>query len=145
MKQQEERTLHDLEERYQNALQDTISEQEVQQFRQVFEHAWVKRSLWNRVFGKPLNAGLLAIVIVFAGLGSGYSLMNRTVKTKTSERPDPILTPGQRIVDDPELMALFPKVNHPTLISSEPDNKPDESKYLVHGYLENDIQVVWEY
>lgn len=145
MKQTNDQSIQDLETRYQNALNEDVSTQQMQQFRHVFEEAWMKRSLWSRIFGKPLHAGILAVILVLAGLGSGYGLMSHQTNSSPSIFPNPILMPGQRIVEDPELMGLFPKVNQPTLISSQLPQKPDQAKYMVHGYLEDDIQIVWEY
>lgn len=145
MKRTDDQIIQELETRYQNALHEDVSSQQMQQFRYVFEEAWLKRSLWSRIFGKPLHAGILAVILVLAGLGSGYGLISQKINSNSTILPNPILMPGQRIVENSELMGLFPKVNHPTLISSRLPQKPDQAKYMMHGYLEDDIQVVWEY
>ncbi|MDP8244880.1 MAG: hypothetical protein P9L94_12410 [Candidatus Hinthialibacter antarcticus] len=135
----------EMKKRFDSALDESVSSDEVNQFRRLFEQSWSRRTFWGRIAGKPLNVFLLGAVIVFVGIGTSYSLMLNKNSQETGLYAGPVLMPGQHIVDDPGLVALFPKIEHPTLISNQSSDQPEKSSFMIHGYLEDDIQVVWKY
>ncbi len=138
---------HDLDhqpvqKRFQTALQDDVPSHDIDQFRTMFEQSWQRRTVWGRVLRAPVVLVLVGVMILLAGLNAGDSLLFSSQDAQT-QSSGLVLMPGQHIVDDPQLIALFPRLDNPTLVSNQ--SQPDKSGFMVHGYLDEDIQVVWNY
>ncbi len=146
MNQEENQSIHAIENRFADAMNDEILEVDIMKFRQTFEDAWQKRRWYHRLATKPLFVLLSTIVLFSSVLGAGYSLVHSDARANESALASPILMPGQQVVNQPELLSLFPKVERPTVISMKTKSHQSKQTYLVHGYMaENNVQVVWEY
>jgi hypothetical protein len=128
--------------RFSHALQEDIPERDMQRFCQSFEKAWEQRKRWHRVLGKPIFLILFSSAALLA-FGSGITFIQPNEPT-ASQYEAPGLMEGQRIVEQPELLSLFPSLEQPTLIATRADNNQEKETYLLHGYVENDAQIIWE-
>lgn len=134
-----------LENRYHSAVEEELPEPEMQQFRQMFESAWNQRTLFGRLFAKPLHILIIITFLLITGLSTGYTLISYNYNHSKSP-PKPTLMSGQSIANEPELIPLFPKMDHAILITNNEQQPSENQTYLMHGYLaDNNIQVVWEY
>ncbi len=147
MNQQKTNTSDELENCMFSSLQEDIPEPEIQRFRSMFDKTWDSRNPVTRFLSKPLHALMLLIVILTTLFGTGYAFVSTMDKQTESNRfSPPRLMQGQRVIEHPELVKLFPDVENPTVISSDNDNVLSKPSVLIHGYLaEHQVQVVWEY
>lgn len=145
MKDGQDQVKLELKERFDSALNEDVSFDEINQFRRMFENSWSRRTFYSRISSKPLHLLILGAIIVLIGIGTSYSLMLNKNSRENGFYSGPVLMPGQSIIEAPDLIALFPKIGNPTLISNQISEQPEKNSFMVHGYLENDIQVVWEY
>lgn len=134
--------LHNqLKPRFDEALRDEVDQVDIQRFRNAFESAWTQRKWHERLLSKT---AVSATLLLLTGAMFVYGLVSSD--TRTAQPNQPVLMQGQRIVERPELLALFPEVEHPTVISSRSNVQVSENSYLIHGFMADEsIQVVWEY
>ncbi len=129
------------------SLQEDIPEPEIQHFRRMFDQSWDNRNPVIRFLSKPLHAWMFSIIALTTLFGTGYAFVSTIDKQTQSPRfSPPHLMQGQRVIEEPELLKLFPAVESPTVISSDNHREPTKPAVLIHGYLvEQQVQVLWEY
>lgn len=135
-----------------SAIEMDVPSTEIQQFRTHFQKAWFSKpgdtlhTLAGSAVRHPVWASVLALATLVLMSGTGYGI----AKSMQSDLPampalNVVLMPGQRILDRPELLPLFPKVDHPTVISNTQEANAGQEQFMVHGYLEdNTVQVLWQ-
>lgn len=136
----------EIDQRFTHAMRDEISDADINQFRAAFDQAWERRRWFQRLATRPFFVFLLFALTLTTTFATGYRWIKAETARPESALTPPILMPGQRTVDEPELLNLFPTVERPTLILMENETQKPKQSYLLHGYMEKDkIQVVWEY
>ncbi len=139
-------SLEKLDERFQYGLMEDIPETDIQQCRQTFENAWRQRSFIGKLLSQPIIPFLVLILVIPLAVGTGYLFLHGSNHEEINETPQPILMSNQRVINNSELLSLFPAVDHSTLIETKVGQNKERQTYLVHGYEANDtIQILWEY
>ena len=135
-----------INERFNQALHESVPDIDIEHFRRSFETAWRQRRWTDRLLTRPMLSLLLVAVTLTTAIGAGYTIVQNAAPADEALAEAPVLMPGQRVVNQPELLSLFPQVEHPTLLAMPKNSADDEQLFMVHGYMADQaIQVVWEY